>query len=1526
MRPTASTPLLPEMAAAGAAALSNMILLAPGLTASLSDARRWLDEVDAVDGIAQCRALMQKIAQALRFVGEPSLAAFVNAIDLLLEDTGEDWHGDKKVVMASRACSALLHYLNDASIARPLRLFSIYKAMLAMCGREKIHPMELALAEQFNAAELHFPAMAEPRSAPAVIDVAACRTEFERLLLDYLRSDHVDAPYLPRMADLIGSILDTPLVSAQQNFWRVIDAVMRLFASRDIEVDQYGKKFLGQINLQLRRLVAGVCDGDLRLLREGLFFIALAPAHNQAATTLKRAIGLPDLCQADYQENYDIDSTVADTARSAALAELAHAVARTEDRIEVALNESGEALDAANALRELAAVAAALQFHAPAAMLAADALALETMASAGEATTTDASTVDNVVRNLAALSLSLPLMAYAETHADKAAEPEAQTLSAPAQPAHIQVVAAVPDGPPEEEIDLELLDIFLQEAEEILVTLARALSAARKAPEDMAHVTVLRRGFHTLKGSSRMVGLQTFGEAAMAVEAYLNAWLTHARPGSASDYALLDHAAQEVAAWLGDIRDHHRSARRPEGLMEAVAQAERDHGIAAEVASAPATDVTPALRIGDMLIPAKLHEIYCDESAALLGVLAAHFSQWRQTLPRVIAPEALRASHSLKSSAASVQFVALQAIAQPLDDVMQLLSHFTEGLDADMCSVLAQIVHQLQAMQQKFAARQMPSAREDLRRQVQAMLDALVQRRRSALDDARRLTPDQPPVSPDEIDPELLEIFLEEGRDLLPQIGESLHKLQKSPEDRALIHHLLRPLHTIKGSARMAGALPLGQHMHELESRIGEIVRDGAPSPAQIDELLARYDLGLQLFEALQEPSTPAPLPEASAEPSPAAATPATSESGVALAAAAGETESGKSGSVAPLVRIRAGILDNLLNQAGEISISRSGLESEINVLRRHLADLGGNVGRLSTQLREVEIQAEIQIAASNQRQPQNQHFDPLEFDRFTHLQELTRMMAESVNDVSSLQKNLLEAVENTQNSLVQQARLTREMQQELMQARMVQFRGAEERLHRLVRQMAKETGKDIALDIVGSAVEIDRSILEKMVGPLEHLLRNAAAHGIEATEQRRAAGKAATGRLSLQVTQEGHEVMIRLSDDGQGLDLTLIRDKAVRLGLIDSDQQLSDAELSGIIFQAGFTTSADVTAIAGRGVGMDVVRSEVASLGGRISIDTVAGRGATFIIHLPLSLAVTQVVLLELGEQTFGIPSLLVEQVVQLKTPEQAAVFSEGSLDWQGRKLPVHYLSVLLGEDAGVPRQASLPILVVKSGHDFVAILVDRIIGNREVVTKNIGPQLAHMVGVVGATVLGSGSIVLILNPIQLAQRHDYRKILRQIDPAVADSSNGKDTILVVDDSLTVRRVMQRLLMREGYHVVLATDGVDALSQLQSMRPAIALVDIEMPRMDGFDLVRHLRDMPDTATLPIIMITSRTAAKHRERAMELGVNEYLGKPYQDEVLLKMIRSLIDEDGVHLEQGVHDVLFNTDQPPPAAVAAPDEDR
>jgi chemosensory pili system protein ChpA (sensor histidine kinase/response regulator) len=594
-------------------------------------------------------------------------------------------------------------------------------------------------------------------------------------------------------------------------------------------------------------------------------------------------------------------------------------------------------------------------------------------------------------------------------------------------------------------------------------------------------------------------------------------------------------------------------------------------------------------------------------------------------------------------------------------------------------------------------------------------------------------------------------------------------------------------------------------------------------------------------------------------------------------------------------LRVRADVIDRLVNEAGEVAIVRSRIEGEMRATKSAMQELTDNVARLRAQLREIEIQAESQMQSRLElAREAKREFDPLEFDRFTRFQEVTRLMAESVSDVSTVHANLVNTVDETEKALLAQARLNRDLQQGLMRVRMVPFGSLSERLYRIVRQTGKEVGKRANLDIKGTRVELDRSVLERITGPFEHLLRNAVIHGIETAQARRAAGKPEIGEIRLELTQEGNEVQLALADDGAGLDIDRIREKAIEKGLIEPRATLSEAEIADFIFHAGFSTATKVSQLAGRGVGMDVVKSEVAALGGRVEMRFTRGKGTRFTIYLPLTLAVTQAVLVRAGNRTYAIPAVMVEQVRQLRQEQLVAAYSSRQTEWQDRRYPFHYLPHLLGiPDAVGEQQRFSPTLFLRSGANAIALHVDEMLGsNQEIVVKAIGPQLQRIAGITGATVLGTGEIVLILNPVQLALRELAAPALVHEAPK---PQAAQPTIMVVDDSLTVRKVTGRLLERQGYLVVTARDGVDAMEKLQQLIPDVLLVDIEMPRMDGFDLTRNVRADARLSRVPVIMITSRTADKHQAYAREIGVSHFLGKPYQEDDLLEKIAGFLKE-------------------------------
>ena len=764
----------------------------------------------------------------------------------------------------------------------------------------------------------------------------------------------------------------------------------------------------------------------------------------------------------------------------------------------------------------------------------------------------------------------------------------------------------------------------------------------------------------------------------------------------------------------------------------------------------------------------------------------------------------------------------------------------------------------------------------------------------------------------DVLDVDLFPIFEEEALELLPQLGGALRQWVARPENLGARSEALRVLHTLKGSARLAGAMYLGEMTHRLESVIENLGSESLEA-AQLEPLLTRFDAIHDHFDQLRAlPEQALSLPEASpvvealvtesptAEVLVPSAVPTLPTAQIPAAAALTPARPAAN----QTVRVRSQLLDRLVNQAGEVMITRSRLEARLGQLRGSLGDLTANLDRLRSQLRDIEVQSESQMQTRlAQAKDSAQGFDPLEFDRFTRVQELTRMMAESVHDVATVQRSLQRTVEGTEDDLIAQARQARELQRDLLRTRMVEFEGISERLYGVVRQAGKDAGKTVKLDIKGGSLDMDRGVLERMAPVFEHLLRNAVGHGIEDAAVRVKAGKPAAGTITLQLQQQSNDVTVEISDDGGGLDLNRIREKALLGGKHPDTSAMTDAELANLIFAPGFSTAAQVTELSGRGIGLDVVRSEVNALGGRIETSTQRGLGTQFKLVLPLTTAVTQVVMLRTGELVTGVPANLVEMVRRVPVADLERAYQTDVFDFGGEKVPFFWAGALLQSSASSSetRTKTLPVAIFRSAGQRVAMHVDEVLGNQEVVVKNLGPQLSRLPGLTGMSVLASGAVVLIYNPVALVtvygeQARQLNRTQDQTGTAHAALSSLMagvtlaPLVLVVDDSITVRRVTQRLLKREGFRVALANDGLHALERLQEEKPAVVLSDIEMPRMDGFDLVRNIRGDAQLRDLPIIMITSRIAEKHREHARELGVDHYLGKPYSEDELIGLVR------------------------------------
>nr|WP_279363239.1 Hpt domain-containing protein [Xanthomonas sacchari] len=776
-----------------------------------------------------------------------------------------------------------------------------------------------------------------------------------------------------------------------------------------------------------------------------------------------------------------------------------------------------------------------------------------------------------------------------------------------------------------------------------------------------------------------------------------------------------------------------------------------------------------------------------------------------------------------------------------------------------------------------------------------------------------------------DLDRELVDIFVDEGKDLLDHCDRLIAELRAAPQDRDVLGGLQRDLHTLKGGARMAGINAIGDLGHGIESLLEAVAAHRTELDRQDVQLLERgFDrlhqlltltgnhravaMPQDLIGAFDARTHGQRLPAASDAQATVAAPLAAADDALAAAALAAvaaplsaplpvegtpDEEATIARPMQEQVRVRADLLDRLVNHAGEVAIYRSRLEQQLGAFRGAMAELDRTNARLRDQLRRLDLETEAQIVARYQREQDQteQSFDPLELDRFSTLQQLSRALNESAADLGGLQGVLDDLARQYDGLLQQQSRVSSELQDGLMRARMVPFDGLVPRLRRVVRQAASETGKQVHLSLEGTHGELDRNVLDRMVAPLEHMLRNSVAHGLEAPEQRRAAGKAEEGNIAIRLRREGSEIVLEVADDGAGLDREAIRRRAEQRGLIAADAVLSDDELDALIFAPGFSTYDQVSQLAGRGVGMDVVRNEVRQLGGSVDIHSVRGQGVTFTLRLPQTLAVTQAVFVQIGETTFAVPVASVSGIGRIGRERFEA--GTGGYRYSGEEYALHDLGSLVGQaPARAEGQAQVPLLLVRAGDLRAAVAIDQVLGNREIVVKPVGLQIASVPGIYGATITGDGRVVVILDIAPLVRRF-LAQPLRPVVEATPTEQRRVPLVMVVDDSLTMRKVTGRVLERHNFDVVSARDGVEALERLEERVPDLMLLDIEMPRMDGYELATAMRADPRYAAVPIVMITSRSGEKHRQRAFELGVQRYLGKPYQELDLMRNVYDLL---------------------------------
>ena len=928
---------------------------------------------------------------------------------------------------------------------------------------------------------------------------------------------------------------------------------------------------------------------------------------------------------------------------------------------------------------------------------------------------------------------------------------------------------------------------------------------------------------------------------------------------------------------------------------------------------------------------------FLEEADEILSAVPAHLDHW-QASPHDLLPLASlqQEMHTLQGAAGITDFGPVSALSGELVALCRFLHDGLLDADDSTLPLLREAYDELQAQVEAVRNGLMPveSLLTERIRTVTASADIP----QDSLEEPEAASSDYDQIASESLDSsdrEIIEIFLEESEELMEVLDNSVEDWKADPKSRSGADEILRTLHTIKGGARLAGLSAIGDYTHTFEEDVQKALNKGKKfDDAFFTHLNKRQEILQQRIEKVagllstegvlvmeSEPVLIEPVPElpdldipvlnTQEDAAPAfvsdieepseTALPVSDEATVPLVPVekddAHQQLATERRAPTELVKVSADLLDTLVNLAGETAIGRGRLEQQVSDFSGTLGEMDQTLERLSDQLRRLDRETEAQVLFRQERQgPDYSDFDPLEMDRYSTIQQLSRALMESASDLMDLKATLHDKARDTESVLQQQARVSTELQSGLMKTRMVPFQRMVPRLRRIVRQVSLELDKQVELQVSNADGEMDRSILDRLVTPLEHMLRNAVDHGIESPKKREKAGKPVTGRINLDMRRDGGDVVLTMTDDGGGINLDAVLNKARQRGLVAEGEEPAEDEILQYILQPGFSTAEVVTQISGRGVGMDVISSEIKQMGGTLEISSEEGAGASFVLRVPFTVSVNRALMVRIGEDLYAIPLNTIQGIVRVPVIELENIYAlpegERTYEYSGQNYQLDYLGSLMkagAQPAVVNQRLPVPLILVQ-GQKPTALQVDTLLGAKEIVVKSLGPQFAGVPGVSGGTIMGDGSVVIILD-LQAMVRDCARIEADQKRRLAASEAEQSDparvpVILVVDDSVTVRKVTSRLLERHGLEVLTAKDGVEALEVMQNQLPDVVLLDIEMPRMDGFEVASHMRHDSRLNAVPVIMITSRTGDKHREHALSLGVNEYMGKPFQEDALL----------------------------------------
>jgi chemotaxis protein histidine kinase CheA/CheY-like chemotaxis protein len=753
-----------------------------------------------------------------------------------------------------------------------------------------------------------------------------------------------------------------------------------------------------------------------------------------------------------------------------------------------------------------------------------------------------------------------------------------------------------------------------------------------------------------------------------------------------------------------------------------------------------------------------------------------------------------------------------------------------------------------------------------------------------------------------DVDASLVDAFLHDSPPQAAEVTQSLQGWIADPTQTELLRNAKRAAHTLKGSANILGIRGVAKLAHRLEDILEICESESAPpSSMRAQALMSAADCLEQMVATVAGEDSAPENALAVVELLDAARNNDASDTvrqrtleapAEPVAAPAPQTAPAARGEAKATTRVPTELLDNLVRMVGELTIKIGELEQDLKSASSHSRELIERDRAIQKRLYELEHSVDIRGVAARHKlhavETAHPGFDSLEMDQYNEVQSLTRALIEETTDARDLGIGLKDELAGLAGILHQQQRLMRELQHLTSQTRMAPVETIVPRLQRNVRQTAAATHKQASLVVVGSEILVDSDVLNQLIDPLLHILRNAVDHGLETPEERQAVGKPRAGTITLTVARRGQVVTVQVADDGRGLNLADIRVKAVERGLIEADATPSDAEIARLTLLPGFSTRDAVTEISGRGVGLDVVATRLRALSGSIDIRSEAGHGLTIELRFHASLVATHALFIRDGGQVFGIASHAVRTAVpavavQLER-ENGALFA--LVD--GMKYPTHELATLTGmHGATSPERRNLVLVDSESGP--IGVLVDAVLEANELVTRPTGRYLKRIPGVAGIGLTGNGSVIPLLDIAELARTPRDQAMRAAAEARSAAREIRRSRVLIVDDSMSVRRAVATLLEDHGYDVSLARDGLEAVKSMESARPDVLLTDLEMPNMNGLELTAHVRSRKELAELPVIMITSRSMDKHRRQAMASGVNTYLTKPYTDQELLQHV-------------------------------------